>query len=170
MNCADVAERLSASLDGELAAEEALDVGRHVETCDACARRQRSLEQVRELLRSTPAALVDSSAFDARVLARVRTDSAPAARAITGSWLAKAAAVVIAAGSAVVLIRDYVAPPEAGTPVPAAVSMTMPVLPPVENAPGWNEGRVAAADCGLAGAGPCSIEAPESVPALGSGL
>jgi anti-sigma factor RsiW len=169
MNCADAAERLSAALDGELGAEEALDVRRHVETCDACARRQRSLEQVRALLRSTPAALVDSSGFDARVLARVRTDRAPAAHWVTGSWLAKAAAVVIAVGSAVLLIRDYAAPPDAGTPAPPAVSVTMPVLPPVENRPGWNEGRVvAAADCGLAGAGPCSIEA--SALALGPGL
>lgn len=162
MNCADAAERLSAALDGELSAEEALSVRRHVETCDACARRQRSLEQVRALLRSTPAARVDSSGFDARVLARVRTDRAPAARIITGSWLAKAAAVVIAVGSAALLIRDYAAPPEAGTPVPAAVSVVMPVLPPVENAPGWNDGRlVTAADCGLAGVA-CRIEAPEA--------
>ena len=161
MNCADAAERLSAALDGELSAEEALDVRRHVETCDACTRRQRTLEQVTAVLRSTPTALVDSSGFDARVLARVRSDRAPAARTITGSWLAKAAAVVIAAGSAVVLIRDYAAPPEAGTTAPTADSVMMPVLPPVENPPGWNEGRVVAADCGLVGPGPCALEAAE---------
>ena len=46
----------------------------------------------------------------------------------------------------------------------------MPVLPPVEDAPGWNEGRVVARDCGLAGPGPCWIEAPEPALAFSSGL
>lgn len=167
MNCADAVERLSALIDGELPAEEAGAVRHHVATCDSCARRERTLEQVRAALRSAPAALVDSGGFDARVLARVRIDGAPAARYISGSWLAAAAAaaLAIAVASAVLLVHDRTAPPEASTPVPAAISVpvavsVMPVLPPVENAPGWNEGRfVVAADCGVAGPpGRCSIE------------
>src|SRR6185503_10783725 len=47
MNCADAVVRLSAALDGDLAADDAGDVRRHLDTCEACARRYRTLQQVR---------------------------------------------------------------------------------------------------------------------------
>ena len=67
MNCADAVARLSAALDGELPPADARrGAAHHLDACDACARRFRTLQQVRAAVRSTPFAPVDAAALRRR--------------------------------------------------------------------------------------------------------
>ena len=153
MNCADAVERLSAALDGELPPAAAMEVQRHLDTCDACARRFRTLQQVRATVKAAAFAPVAGSAFDARVLERVRHEPPPALR-LSAAWLAAAAALIVAVSSAVLMVNDHAAPPPAAREIPAP-----PALDAAVTAPGWNEGRALdGAECGLPGRGPCVIE------------
>jgi anti-sigma factor RsiW len=153
MNCADAVTRLSAALDGELTAGDAREVQQHLAGCDACARRYRTLQQMRTAVRSTPFAPVDAGRFDAAVLARVRHEPSPLR--ISGAWIAAAAALVIAVSSAVLMLQGHsgVAQPRRNvvSPLPAELS----------EMPGWNEGRnTTAIDCGVGTTSSCIVEAP----------
>jgi len=151
MNCADAVTRLSAALDGELATDDAREVRRHLDTCEACARRYRTLQQVRTAVRSTPFAAVDAGRFDVRVLERVRHDS-PSVR-ISGAWIAAAAALVIAVSSAVLVLQEHASVAPRGR---APVSL-LPSDLAVE--PGFTDGRAPLGiDCGVNGASTCVIE------------
>ena len=153
MNCADAVARLSAALDGELAAGDAREVQHHLDACEACARRYRTLQQVRAAVRSTPFAPVDAARFDAGVLARVHHKPSP--MRISGAWIAAAAALVIAVSSAVLLVQDHAGAPRPGT----AVASTPPAE--LSEMPGWNAGVTPIAlDCGLSNASSCIVEAP----------
>ena len=152
MNCADAVAQLSAALDGELPPAAALEVHRHLATCDACARRLRTLQQVRAAVKAAPFAPVSGTTFDAGVLERVRHEAPPAVR-VSRAWLATAAALIVAVSSAVLLVNEHAAP------VPAHESLVPPALGTVVAVPGGNEGRASeGAECGLAGYGPCVIE------------
>ena len=154
MNCADAVERLSAALDGELPPAEVAAVERHRVTCEPCARRFRTLQQVRATIKRTAFAPVSGASFDARVLERVRVEPPRASLQFTPAWLATAAALLVAVSSAVLLVNDHTAPPQ---PVQLIVP---PGLDAGASAPGWNEGRVfPGADCGLPGAAACIVEA-----------
>ena len=150
MNCADAVTRLSAALDGELAAGDAREVQHHLEACEACARRYRTLQQVRTTVRSTPFASVDAARFDAGVLARVRRDGTPIR--MSGAWMAAAAALVIGISTAVLMLQEHagVAPRSPTASIPAAELSEMP---------GWTAGVAAIAlDCGLSNASSCIVE------------
>lgn len=148
MNCADAVTRLSAALDGELSAADAREVRLHLGTCEACARRYRTLQQVRSAVRSAHFAPVDAARFDAGVLERVRHD-APAMR-FSGAWIAAAAALVIAVSSAVLMIEER-------GKAPARSTGAAPVA--ITDRPGYSTGRTAfALDCGVAGASTCVID------------
>ncbi len=101
MNCADAVERLSAALDGELPPADAVEVARHLDACDACARRLRTLQQVRTAVKATAFAPVAGSAFDAGVLERVRLERPATAVRFSPAWLATAAALIVAVSSAI---------------------------------------------------------------------
>jgi len=154
MNCADAVERLSAALDGELPPADAVEVARHLDACDACARRLRTLQQVRTAVKATAFAPVAGSAFDAGVLERVRLERPATAVRFSPAWLATAAALIVAVSSAIVMLNDRAAPPE-----PARQVIVPLGLDAAAAVPGWNEGRVMpGADCGLPESGPCIIE------------
>ena len=153
MNCADAVARLNAALDGELALADAREVQQHIDACDACARRLRTLQQLRAAVRSTLFAPVDAARFDAGVLARVRQEPSPVR--ISGAWIAAAAALVIAVSSAVLMLQGHSAgaqPGRSAAPVPPAE---------LSELPGGNEGRkTLALDCGVGHDSSCIVEAP----------
>ena len=152
MNCADAVARLSAALDGELAAGDARDVQHHLGACEACARRFRALQQVRTAVRSVPFASVDAARFDAGVLGRVRRDGTPVR--MSAAWTAAAAALVIGVSTAVLMLQEHagVAPRGRTSSIPQAQ---------LSEAPGWNEGReTLALDCGVDSAPSCIVETP----------
>lgn len=151
MNCADAVARLSAALDGELGAADAGQVRQHLGSCEACARRYRTLQQVRAAVRSATFPHVDAARFDAGVLARVRGDG-PSLR-FSGAWIAAAAALVIAVSSAVLMLQE-----RAGiAPRTGAAVATLPLDP--ADRPGFTEGRAALGlDCGVTGAPTCFVE------------
>jgi anti-sigma factor RsiW len=153
MNCADAVTRLSAALDGELSGGEAGDVQRHLVACEACARRYRTLQQVRAAVRATAFAPVDAARFDARVHERVRHDAR--STRISAAWIAAAAALVISVSSAVLMLQEH-----AG--IAPRLSAETAVLPSdLGGWPGLNEGRAGLAmDCGLSEASSCVIDAP----------
>lgn len=151
MNCADAVARLSAALDGELADADAREVRGHLDSCDACARRYRTLQQVRTAVRSTQFAAVDAGRFDVRVLERVRQDQ-PSKR-FSGAWIAAAAALVIAVSSAVLVLQEHAGVTPRGH---APVSLLPSDL---AGAPGFTDGRAPLGlDCGVKGASTCFIE------------
>ena len=152
MNCADAVVRLSAALDGELAADDAGDVRRHLDTCEACARRYRTLQQVRTAVRATSFAPVDAQRFDARVLERVHRDGR--ATRVSGPLMAAAAALVIAVSSAVLMLQ------ERGGVTPRSAVESVAVPSALAEVPGLYEGRaLLGMDCGLA-TGTCIVDAP----------
>jgi anti-sigma factor RsiW len=53
VNCVASVERLSADLDGELAAAEAVDLRRHLALCPECSRKHATLDQARAAFRGT---------------------------------------------------------------------------------------------------------------------
>jgi anti-sigma factor RsiW len=122
----------------------------HLDTCDACARRYRTLQQVRAAVRSTAFAPMDAAGFDARVLARVRDDGRP--MRFSAPWIAVAAALVIAVSSAVLMLQERTGIAPLG---PASVA-TLPAHP--ANRPGFTEGRAFGLDCGVTGAPTCVVE------------
>ena len=150
MNCADAVSLLSAAVDGELATGDAGDVRQHLDTCDACARRYRTLQQVRAAVRSTPFGAVDAAGFDARVLARVRHDGRP--MRFSAPWIAAAAALVIAVSSAVLMLQER-------TGIAPLTPASIATLPPdPADRPGFTEGRALGLDCGVTGAPTCIVE------------
>jgi anti-sigma factor RsiW len=152
MNCADAVARLSAALDGELAAGDAREVQQHLITCEACARRYRVLQQVRAAVRSIPFTPVDAGRFDAGVLARVSRDGT--STRISGAWIAAAAVLVIAVSSAVLMLQSHagVAPPGRAESIPPTQ---------LTETPGWNDGQLPIAlDCGTVDAPSCVVEGP----------
>ena len=93
------------------------------------------------------------SAFDARILERVRHEPAPVLR-LSVAWLAAAAALIVAVSSAVLMVSDHAATRPQAREVQAPPDLDAAVI-----APGWNEGRaLEGAECGLPGGGPCIIE------------
>ena len=150
MNCADAVACLSAAVDGELAPGDDAGVRQHLDVCEACARRYRTLQQVRAAVRATPFAAVDAARFDARVVERVGHNMAPTR--VSASWLAAAAALVIAVSSAVLMLQEHSGiTPTGQSPAMAPIDLT--------DRPGFNAGLTPLAiDCGTAGAATCVVE------------
>jgi anti-sigma factor RsiW len=153
MNCADAVERLSAALDGELPPADAAGLQGHLDTCDVCGRRFRTLRQVRAAVKATVFPPVGGSGFDAHVLERVRVED-PAPLRFSRAWLATAAALIVAVSSAVLIVRDDAPLPRRPQPL-----LATPGLGSAATLPGWNEGRVVpGADCGMPGAASCIVQ------------
>jgi anti-sigma factor RsiW len=97
MTCHDAAVLIDAYIDGELDAADAAQVTAHVETCANCRRQLEEREGLRRLLRGLPY-------YDAPARVQVAVRSAATSvsrRRRVQTWMAAAAAVVIAVGSVV---------------------------------------------------------------------
>jgi anti-sigma factor RsiW len=76
MTCVEIQDRLSAEIDGELAAPEAEEVHRHLGACAACRRRSALLRDAREafrafVVRTTPSRSITAAALAATLLLAV---------------------------------------------------------------------------------------------------
>jgi len=144
MTCAEILDRLSAGLDGELMPPEAADVRRHLESCAACGRRS-------ELLRQTRAAF--------RTASRRRSLFPLAVAAISGML---ALAVVTGVGR----LRggsESPVPKTAGKAAPAAsdgVARARRVVHAERAVGAERTGALDTIDCGLPGAVECVVDMP----------
>lgn len=137
MNCAEVRSRLPALLYGDLPADEAEEVRRHLGRCDACRNEHGTLSGLRRLLDEVPApaVAVDLPALYREAAAR-QARRAGRWRRVAFASLVAAAAVVLAAllsrvelrldGNQVVLRWGAVPPPP--EPIPPAPREEPPVV------------------------------------------
>jgi anti-sigma factor RsiW len=105
MNCQQAQPLLSAYADGELDAQNAMELERHISQCAECAERRRGIQTLRSAFQSqglyecAPSSLrmsIESALDD-------EADEMPRMRTLRGSWLSLAAALAIIAGTAAVL-------------------------------------------------------------------
>jgi anti-sigma factor (TIGR02949 family) len=97
MTCHDVSAVIDAYLDGELPADEAATVARHLETCASCGQRLEQRKALSLLLRRLP--YYDAPPQLAATI--TRTNHAMSSSRRVQRWMAAAAVVLVAAGTAV---------------------------------------------------------------------
>jgi anti-sigma factor RsiW len=119
MRCDEMTDRLDAFVDGDLPAEEAAEVQRHLEGCLAC---RTQLEQLSELLRraaALPAEEQPPRDLWPQISARLSTEGSDVVRfpspvrRYVWTWMAAAAAVVLAIASAFLMRQTSI---DAGSP------------------------------------------------------
>ena len=120
-------DRLSEYLDGDLAADEAALMERHLAACAECRRALRELERLRAWLRADPVAPADqpSHAELAAIRGRIAGDVVPLRpRRARDPWLAGVlgAAAMAAAVAAVMLARGGSGAPDTLPPVRVAAA------------------------------------------------
>jgi len=94
MTCHEVTTVIDAYLDGELSADQAANVARHVDSCASCRRHVEEREALSRLLRRLPY-------YDAPPQLKTaigRTERSLSARRRVRTWMAAAATILIAAG------------------------------------------------------------------------
>lgn len=100
MTCAEMRERLSAWVDGELPQDLTAAVDGHLASCVSCRRQARSMRALKHAIAQLPSRDAPPGAVRARVEAlRFRSRRAQAARAV--AWLASAVAAVALVWAAV---------------------------------------------------------------------
>ena len=95
MRCHDVRAVIDAYVDGELGADEAANVARHLDTCSSCRRQLEERQALSALLRRMP--YYDASPQLAAAVSR--TTQAVSSRRRVQRWMAAAAVVVLGAGT-----------------------------------------------------------------------
>jgi anti-sigma factor RsiW len=155
VDCRSVFERLSADLDGELAATEAAAVRRHILSCADCARQRTLLEKTRRAFRSIAPEPIGRG-FDDQLVRGLRETP------VLGRWLAAAAGLAAVLGF--VVLRNPARPASVTGSAPLAASRSasdISAAPSPDVPPGWRDGRVdAGADCGLSGTVVCRVDTP----------
>lgn len=111
VSCEDVAELLSAAIDGELPPEADAAVAAHVAACARCAEDQRRLAEVRSLVRALPARQSPAAVRQNLVAAAHARQAASRPRQLAVATALLAAAL---AGGAVGALADG----GGGSPVP----------------------------------------------------
>ncbi|HYK17219.1 MAG TPA: anti-sigma factor [Bryobacteraceae bacterium] len=97
MTCEDARGLLTAYVDEELDVAHSLEVEKHLETCEACARIVESQEKVRSAIQASGLSYEPPASLDARIESTIRRSAKPAGRPpMSWPWLAAAAAILLA--------------------------------------------------------------------------
>jgi anti-sigma factor RsiW len=105
MDCASSTALLSAHLDGELAANEADRVRRHLATCDSCRARYALLLGLREYVRSLPREIV-SPQFGPALRRRLPAEVSLRQR-LPRRWLLLASGLAVAAALVLLVVGGF---------------------------------------------------------------
>ena len=122
MSCDRIQERLSAYLDGDLAADEHREVETHLRTCVPCRRLYRDLQELNGRIRDWDPEVTPRRDLWPQVAARIERDRSPAAPPPAGRPLrrwALAAAAALAVGLEVPIAVDRFADREPSAEVQA---------------------------------------------------
>lgn len=97
MTCDDARGLLTAYVDSELDVAHSLEVEKHIETCEACARIVENQEKLRAAIQASGLSYEPPSELDSRIESALRGSVVPAPRPrMSWPWIAAAAAILLA--------------------------------------------------------------------------